>query len=231
MKTELPPADAATTWEQLWAPYDEATYQAVLAAIHPEDIILEIGAGDLRLAIRAAAISRQVYAIEIQEAILERAFACDKLPVNLFLIHGDARDVQYPRGITTALLLMRHCTHFDLYVKKLQAVGCRTLITNARWRSGVEVIDLQATRTPYDELVLGWYTCLCGSAGFKPGAVELLTDEISNTVVEVNCCPVCRLLEESKYRKEDDPEIQDLPKNLDGSEGPITFYLEGARAK
>jgi glycerol kinase len=44
-------------WEQLWAPYDESTYQAVLAAIGPEDILLEIGAGDLRLAIRAAAIS------------------------------------------------------------------------------------------------------------------------------------------------------------------------------
>jgi hypothetical protein len=64
--------------------------------------------------------------------------------INLVVIHGDARYVAFPNGITTAVLLMRHCTHFDLYVKKLQAVGCRTLITNARWRSGVEVIDLHA---------------------------------------------------------------------------------------
>jgi hypothetical protein len=218
-------------WEQLWAPYAEATYQAVLAAIHPDDVLLDIGAGDLRLAIRAAAISRLVYAIEIQDKILKRASAYGKLPGNLFVIHGDARYVRYPQGITTAILLMRHCTHFDLYVKRLKAVGCRKLITNARWRSGLEVVDLEATRLPYDELELGWYACLCGSAGFKTGSVEHLTDEIINTIVKVNQCPSCRDLEVRQHRKEGDPEFQDLPINLDGSEGPMTLFLEGASLK
>ncbi len=43
-------------WEARWAPYDEATYAAVLAAIRPDDVVLDIGAGDLRLARRMAQI-------------------------------------------------------------------------------------------------------------------------------------------------------------------------------
>ena len=43
-------SESETAWESLWAPYDQATYQLVLDQIRPEDTILEIGAGDLRLA-------------------------------------------------------------------------------------------------------------------------------------------------------------------------------------
>ena len=57
-------------WEARWAPYDEPTYQTVLQAIRPDDLVLDIGAGDLRLACRMAAVCRGVIAIERQPALL-----------------------------------------------------------------------------------------------------------------------------------------------------------------
>ncbi len=51
---EPPSSEAA--WEAMWAPYDEATYGAALAQIAADDVVLDIGAGDLRLARRAARI-------------------------------------------------------------------------------------------------------------------------------------------------------------------------------
>jgi len=78
-----------------------------------------------------------------------------------------------------------------LYVSKLRVNGCRRLITNARWRFEPEVIDLQAERIQFSELILGWYACICGAAGFKSGPIELLTPEIEAKVFEVENCPAC----------------------------------------
>jgi hypothetical protein len=220
------------SWEQLWAPHDEPTYQSVLAALSPADTLLEIGAGDLRLAVRMAAIVRKIYAIEIQETILERAVAHRSLPKNLVVLTGDARYIKFPPEITTGVLLMRHCTHFNLYIKKLQAAGCQRLVTNARWRSGLEVIDLVSPRLPFKQLELGWYACLCGRAGFKTGAVELLTDEIASRTIEVEDCPGCRYSGNNWFpAQEYDPEFENLPDHLDGSGRSITLFQEGARAK
>lgn len=51
-------------WEALWAPYDEATYLAALGFLRPSDVVLDIGAGDLRFARRAARLVRTVIAVE-----------------------------------------------------------------------------------------------------------------------------------------------------------------------
>jgi hypothetical protein len=218
-------------WERLWAPYDDATYQAVLSAITPQDTLLDIGAGDLRLAIRAAAIAQQVYAIEIQLAILAKARTAN-LPGNLVVIPGDARNVPFPPGITAAILLMRHCTHFHLYMKKLIAAGCHKLITNARWRSGLEVIELNVPRMAYEELELGWYACLCGSTGFKTGAAEKITQAIADEIFEVSNCPGCHIpVGNTLLQKVNHQDFESLPGKLDESEEPITLFLEGARAK
>lgn len=179
-------------WETLWAPYSEDTYREVLAALDPQDIVLDIGAGDLRLATRMAAKVRHVYALEIQTFLIENAlFLGQSLPPRLSLIQADARTHPFPTGITAAVLLMRHCTHFRLYADKLKAVGCQKLITNARWRMGVEVLHLQPPRQEFAQTTLGWYACWCGNTGFKPGPVENLTEEIFNTTYEVACCPEC----------------------------------------
>jgi hypothetical protein len=52
-------------WEFMWVPSDETIYLDVLDRIEPHDIILDIGAGDLRLARRMAMTCRWLYALEI----------------------------------------------------------------------------------------------------------------------------------------------------------------------
>ncbi len=178
-------------WEALWAPYDEETYQQALSWIRPDDVVLDIGAGDLRLARRMAAIGRKVYALERNAALVFQALQREALPANLSLIVGDAVTIPFPHEVTVGVLLMRHCTHTGLYMKKLQALGARGLITNARWHLAVEWIDLQAPRLPFEQVALGWYACACGRVGFLPGPPEALTEELMCKIHEVAYCPAC----------------------------------------
>ncbi|MFM8321838.1 MAG: class I SAM-dependent methyltransferase [Chloroflexota bacterium] len=183
----------AAEWEQLWAPYDQATYDLALRCIAPQDIILEIGAGDLRLACQAARIARRVYAVEINLAILERgARTFAPLPDNLEIIHADAKTLDIPNGVTLGVLLMRHCTHFGLYAAALRQVGCRRLVTNARWRMGVEVIDFEQAPILYNKAQVGWYACQCGAVGFKDGPLDDWSIERDALTQEVCACPACK---------------------------------------
>jgi hypothetical protein len=175
------------SWEARYAPYDEATYRDALSYVQPDDIVLDIGAGDLRLARRMAAIARQVFAIEAQPALLAGQ---GPLPENLAVICGDARQLPWPGQISLGVLLMRHCTCVGLYAARLRAVGCRHLVTNARWGLGVERVDL-ASRLPWTAVELGWYACACGQTGFVPGPPEELTAERIEHVAEVAWCPAC----------------------------------------
>lgn len=179
-------------WEYRWAPYDLPTYQAVLEQLQPDDVVLDIGAGDLRLARQMAAIVRKVYSIEINPEVLNQGLEHGKpLPGNLIATCADARTMDFPSKVTVGILLMRHCTHFRLYADKLRDIGCQRLITNARWRMGVETIDLLAPRITFEQVVIGWYACWCGATGFKNGAVELLTSETDAIIHEVIDCPDC----------------------------------------
>lgn len=190
-RVKLPDTDA--NWEAMWAPYDEATYRSVLGHIRTQDIVLDIGAGDLRLARRMVEKCCKVYAIEIQEELLNFSslVADDRSSRELVILHGDARQVQFPREVTTGVLLMRHCSHFRHYADKLKEAGAQRLITNARWRMGIEVVQLQNNRILFDEFTLGWYACWCGEVGFKPGPVEKLTQSGINVINEVINCPHC----------------------------------------
>jgi SAM-dependent methyltransferase len=179
----------AQDWEAMWAPYGEPAYRAVLAHIQPSDSVLEIGAGDLRLARRIAAVAARVYAIERNSHIL--AQAVQPLPDNLVVMTGDARCLEFPCGVTCGVLLMRHCLHFHLYVQKLKDCGATRLISNARWRYEPELIDLQQPRQPYGQLELGWYACWCGATGFKEGPPEKINPDLLTTVYEVQGCPQC----------------------------------------
>lgn len=175
-------------WERLWAPYDEHTYRQVLSYIQPDDVVLEIGAGDLRLAYRLAAKAKRVYAIEINQALLSVARS---RPNNLQAICADAYTLAIPKGVTVATLLMRHCLHFGLLAEKLASANCWRLVTNGRWRMGVELVDLAAPRVPFGSLSLGWYACWCGATGFVAGSPERLTPELEAVVHEVRGCPAC----------------------------------------
>lgn len=193
--------DAA--WEALYAPYDQPTYRAVLDQIGEQDITLDIGAGDLRLARQMAVIARKVYAVEINSELLHQACTSDDLlPDNLIFIRADARTMEFPTDITTGVLLMRHCTRFRLYSEKLQKAGASRLITNARWRMGVEVVNLWAQRRSFAEVDMGWFACSCGGTGFKAGPAEYWSFEMDRITNEVSSCPHCMEVPDIKNSQE-----------------------------
>lgn len=178
---------SAAAWEAAWAPYDADTYQAALSALGPEDVVLDIGAGDLRFAAQAAAVCRRVIAVERNPAVLPPP----PWPARVAVVTADAREWPFPAGVTVGVLLMRHCRHYPVYAAKLRAAGCRRLVTNARWGLGVEVVALDAPPQAFDQARGRWYACACGAAGFAPGPPEGLRPEHLWTVVEVAACPAC----------------------------------------
>ena len=185
---------SASDWEAMYAPYDQGTYQAVLDRLRPGDVILDIGAGDLRLARQMARIAWKVYAVEINSQVLHQARTLSEpLPANMIPICADARVLDFPSDITTGVLLMRHCTCFRLYADRLQKAGARRLITNSRWHMDVEMVDLLVQRKPYPDAGMGWYACICGGTGLKEGPAEHWTFEMDSFVNEVSDCPQCMI--------------------------------------
>jgi hypothetical protein len=216
-------------WEARWAPYSEVDYAAVQVAIRPDDVVLDIGAGDLRLARRLAHIARQVIAWEMQPELLAASIhgtAASSTGIDsssritdpaawavhprritdpagaehassleaderLTVVCTDARSEPVPPGVTVAVLLMRHCTHYALYVEKLRAAGCQRLITNARWGVGVEVIDL-VPAAPFASVEAGWYACRrCGATGWAGEDATAVNAAALETVTDVEGCPAC----------------------------------------
>ncbi|NPA91580.1 MAG: methyltransferase domain-containing protein [Chloroflexi bacterium] len=180
-----------TRWDALWAPYDEDTYAFVLEQVTPDDVVVDIGAGDLRLAFRLAQRVRRVYAIERQPHLVARALQERQRPANLFILVGDARVLPFPPDVTIGVLLMRHSPDVALYWAKLQERGARGLVTNARWGLGPEYIDINAPRVPFEHVQMGWYACRCGATGFIPGPPEEMDEHVFRTIHEVANCPVC----------------------------------------
>lgn len=176
-------------WEGRFSHYEEEIYQAVLERVGPEDIVLEIGAGDLYLALQIARRASRVYAVEVNPQIVSGALGAIGLsmPRNLHVICANALDFPVPTDVTIAVLLMRHCRHFGEYFDRLQSAGCRWLLTNARWKCGVEAIDLQAPRIPFEQVDEGWYACRCGAVGYVG-----VGDRADAPPLEVAGCPHCR---------------------------------------
>jgi len=186
------------TWEAWYAPYDRQTYAFVLERLRPDDVVLDIGAGDFRLALAAARKVRKVYAVEVHPVLvasfLRRIGAA--LPPNLLVICANALDFPFPSDVTAGVLLVRHTERFAVFFERLRALGARTLFTNARWRMGVEAIDLQAPRVSIDMAPPGWYACACGAVGFKePDSWDV---SLTEQVHEVADCPRCRARKEQR---------------------------------
>lgn len=180
-------------WEAIHAHYDSSTYQAALQLLRSDDVVLDIGAGDLYFSKQIAQIVNKAYAVEVNESVLQQGMESGRqLPGNLIPILADARTFNFPTDVTVGTLLMRHCTQFRLYLEKLRAAGARRLITNARWRMNVEEINVFEDRESFDRIEMGWYGCSCGAAGFKAGAAERWRDEMDKVTHEVMDCPQCR---------------------------------------
>ncbi|MCM8749898.1 hypothetical protein NET02_12135 [Thermomicrobiaceae bacterium CFH 74404] len=193
---------AGLDWEAAWAPCDDETCAWVLERVRPGERVLDIGAGDLRLAIGIAERGAFVVAIERRADVLElrlrllgegRRLVWDRplslLGGRLTVIWADARDWPFP-PVDSAVLLMRHCSCFAHYVSKLRALGCRRLFTNARWRLGVEEVDLLAGQR-FDSIEIGWYACCCGAVGFREGEPDRIDAATLERVHEVERCPAC----------------------------------------
>ncbi|MCG2770292.1 MAG: class I SAM-dependent methyltransferase [Anaerolineae bacterium] len=176
-------------WEGWFSPCDEEVHSQILRNVDECDEVLDLGAGDLRLALRMAEQVRRVYAVEVSPIVLgaalrEIGFA---LPRNLHVICANALDMAIPPGVTVAVLLMRHCHHFSEYFDRLLAAGCHRLITNVRWKSSVELIDLTRSRVCFDQVQEGWFACRCGAVGYVG-----LGERSQNSAVEVSHCPTCQ---------------------------------------
>ncbi|MCR4405699.1 MAG: class I SAM-dependent methyltransferase [Anaerolineae bacterium] len=187
--TDFAARHGLSDWEGWFSPYDDETYSQVLQDIGPDDVVLDLGAGDLRLALMMAGRVRRVYAVEVNPVVVGTALGIIgfDLPRNLHVVCANALDVAIPPGVTVAVLLMRHCQHFGEYFERLRAAGCRRLITNARWKSGVEVIDLTKPRLPFAAVREGWYACRCGAVGYVGQG-----ENAESQAVEVDDCPACR---------------------------------------
>src|SRR5690242_8485428 len=98
---------SAADWESMYAPYDQPTYQSVLEVLKPEDVVLDIGAGDLRFARQAAWLVEKVYAVESNAQVLYQAQASlERLPDHLIPVCTDAQALDFPTDITVGVLLM-----------------------------------------------------------------------------------------------------------------------------
>ncbi|NDJ51761.1 MAG: rRNA adenine methyltransferase [Chloroflexi bacterium] len=181
-------------WAAMWAPYDEDTYRQAATWIKAGQRVLDIGAGDLRFARRLTAQGCRVIAIDNQWSILMRSLQDGPLPSGLLAVCADARGFPFPSGMDTAVLLMRHCMDFGLYVRKLREVGCLSLITNARWGMGVEYVPLEpATPTLDAASTIGWYACLtCGKIGFQASDPNAIDDSVLDQTLNIEACPVCQ---------------------------------------
>jgi hypothetical protein len=189
----MKPVQVHNVWETMWSYYDEPTYCQVLSLINHDDIVLEIGAGDLRLARRIAQKCQRIYAIELQYNVLKSASDGGRSTLldNLYVVCGDAIQLPFPADVSTSVLLMRHCNHFRLYAEKLKGIGARRLITNARWGLDIEIVYLQQPRKKYNKVSIGEYACWCGATGFIPGPVDMLSPSNVGQIHEVIDCPQC----------------------------------------
>lgn len=186
---EAPTGDA--DWSARWAPYSDDTYRDALAALHPGQTVLDIGAGDLRFARMACALGCRIVAVERRVEIVRRGLASAPLPEGLAVVIADLRVWPFPPAVDAAVLLMQYCADYALIVRKLREAGCPTLVTNARWRLGVEVVPL-AEAAPFTPGVVGWFACVrCGHTGFAPLPPASLTPEVAERITNVEGCPAC----------------------------------------
>ena len=184
-----------SNWEGWFSPYSAETYEAVLNHIQPDDVVLDVGAGDLRLALRIAKQAERVYAVEVNPLLLARALEAIglDLPRNLHVVCANALDFRVPTDVTVAVLLMRHCHRFQVYVDHLEAAGCGRLLTNARWGMDLEVIDLTTPGIDFEDVHEGWYACRCGATGYVGAGAR---PEV--VPIEVHSCPACSDAEPDK---------------------------------
>ncbi len=87
-------------------------YEEVLKFLEPDDVVFDVGAGDLRFDLMMAGKVRRVYAVEVNPDILGKALLTIKydLPRNVIPVCANALDVPLPKDVTAVTILMIHRT-------------------------------------------------------------------------------------------------------------------------
>jgi hypothetical protein len=95
-----------TLTSAMYVPH-KGSYRSILSKIDVNDIIMDAGAGDFRLAIMMAAKSKKVYAIEINPTLVQKAIGIIgfDLPLNLFIVCGDFNQIPVPSDVTKIVCL------------------------------------------------------------------------------------------------------------------------------
>ena len=98
-----------TAGEAMWVP-EEWNYAEALSYIREDDVVFDVGAGDLMFALLASQKARRVYAVEVNPEILGRALQVigPRLPKNLIPICADARDIPLPPDVTVIVILVQN---------------------------------------------------------------------------------------------------------------------------
>lgn len=126
-------------WEIFVVP-ESMFYREVLAMLSLDDVVFDVGAGDLRFDIMLSEKVKKVYAVEINPVLLGGSLKTVgyDLPLNVVPICGNAFEMELPRDVTVITCLMIHRQHvFPQHWKR-----CRIIYAG---HDGVEVIE----STPY----------------------------------------------------------------------------------
>jgi hypothetical protein len=99
-------------WECFFLP-EENFYEEALTLVSKDDVIFDVGAGDLRFDLLLSQKVKKIYAIEINPEILGRALKIIEfdIPKNLIVIRGNAFKFELPHDVTKIICLMIHRKH------------------------------------------------------------------------------------------------------------------------
>ena len=93
---------------EIWFCPEEHLYGQVLKMLSKDDVVFDVGAGDLRFSLMMSQKVKKVYAVEINPLILGDALKIIgyDLPENLIVICGNAWKMQLPPDVTCIVCLM-----------------------------------------------------------------------------------------------------------------------------
>lgn len=112
---------------EVWFNPEVDNYDDCLSKLNPDDVVFDVGAGDLRFDLIMAEKVQKVYAVEINPKILAGALRIIgyDIPTNLTVICGDAFDMDLPGDVTVVTCLMVHRKHeFPDSWKKCRIISC-----------------------------------------------------------------------------------------------------------
>ncbi|MFO7966382.1 MAG: class I SAM-dependent methyltransferase [Archaeoglobaceae archaeon] len=85
----------------LYIPH-EGNYKEMVSRLSEDDVLCDMGAGDLRFALIASTVCKKVYAVEMSPKLISKSLALMdyELPDNVIVICADWRQILVPEDVT-----------------------------------------------------------------------------------------------------------------------------------